>query len=191
MKKLNDKEVVIIGAGVAGLATAIRLAVKGFSIKVLEANSYPGGKLSTFEASGYRFDAGPSLFTMPQLVEELLVLAGKKPETTFPYIKLEKGCHYFYEDGTVLVAYQNQKKFAQEVESKLGVDSKKVIEYLEKINILNPEEASIVQDLRLKRNYSRYEGKRISKDYLVIKRKILEDIIGKLRKAVEKRLSRK
>jgi len=132
MNKLNDKEVVIIGAGVAGLATAIRLAVKGFSIKVLEANSYPGGKLSTFEASGYRFDAGPSLFTMPQLVEELLVLAGKKPETTFPYIKLEKGCHYFYEDGTVLVAYQNQKKFAQEVESKLGVDSKKVIEYLEK-----------------------------------------------------------
>ncbi len=132
MKKLNDNSVAIVGSGIAGLAVAIRLAVKGFTVNVFEANAYPGGKLSVFENNGYRFDAGPSLFTMPQLVEELLLLAGKNPITCFPYIKLEKGCHYFYEDGTKLIAYQDSQKFANEIESKLGVDPNKVLKYLEK-----------------------------------------------------------
>ncbi len=132
MKKLNDKKIVIVGAGVAGLASAIRLAVKGYSVNVFEANSYPGGKLSSFELEGFRFDAGPSLFTMPQLVEELLLLAGKNPKETFPYIQLEKGCHYFYEDGTNLIAYQDKLRFANEIESKLGVDPKVIVKYLEK-----------------------------------------------------------
>ena len=66
----------IIGAGIAGIATAIRLAVKGYDVHIFEANSYPGGKLSEIEHDGYRFDAGPSLFTMPQYVDELFELAG-------------------------------------------------------------------------------------------------------------------
>jgi phytoene dehydrogenase-like protein len=45
---------------------------------VFEANEYAGGKLSSFEQNGYRFDAGPSLFTLPHLVEELFQLVGKK-----------------------------------------------------------------------------------------------------------------
>jgi len=67
---------------------------------------------------------------------------------------------------------------------------REVIEHLGKVNILNPEETNITQDLRLKRNYSRYEGKQISKDYLLTKKERFEDIIIKLRKAVEKRISR-
>ena len=61
----------IIGAGIAGIATSIRLAAKGHEVTVFEANAYPGGKLSEIRMQGYRFDAGPSLFTMPQYVEEL------------------------------------------------------------------------------------------------------------------------
>ncbi|HEX8378085.1 MAG TPA: NAD(P)-binding protein, partial [Pedobacter sp.] len=73
------KQAIVIGAGIAGIASAIRLSVKGFAVKVYEANAYPGGKLSQIEVGGYRFDAGPSLFTMPQYVDELFLLAGKKP----------------------------------------------------------------------------------------------------------------
>jgi phytoene desaturase len=132
MKNSKDKNVVIIGAGTAGLAAAIRLAIKGFKVNVFEANAYPGGKLSSFKLNGFRFDAGPSLFTMPQLIEEVLTLAGKNPKEVFPYIKLEKGCHYFYEDGTKLIANHNQQKFAQEIENKLGVEKEVVLSYLEK-----------------------------------------------------------
>ena len=65
---------------------------------------------------------------------------------------------------------------------------REIIEHLEKINILNVEETSIIQDLRIKRNYSSYEGKAISKEYLQQKVKKIQEIINKLKKAAEKRL---
>jgi phytoene desaturase len=129
--KNGNKKIAIIGSGMAGLATAIRLAHAGNSVEVFEANSYPGGKLSEFTQGQYRFDAGPSLFTLPQLVLDLLALAGMS-KNDFPFIQLEKGCHYFYEDGTRLIAYHNQEKFAKEIKSKLGVEPKPVLDYLEK-----------------------------------------------------------
>ena len=67
---------------------------------------------------------------------------------------------------------------------------KETIDYLQKINIFDEGETSFVQDLRTKRNYSSYEGKRISKEYILERRKNLEQVISKLRKAVEKRLKK-
>lgn len=110
----------IIGAGIAGITAAIRLAVKGYAVDVFEANSYPGGKLTEFTQNGYRFDAGPSLFTMPQYVDELFKLAGKNPKDYFNYQKLDVVCQYFYEDGTQLTAYADADKFAKEISNKIG-----------------------------------------------------------------------
>ena len=107
---------IIIGAGIAGIATAIRLAVKDYRVEVFEANSYPGGKLSEIAQNGYRFDAGPSLFTMPQYVDELFTLGGKMPGDNFSYQKLDTVCHYFYSDGSRLIAYADKDKFADEVQ---------------------------------------------------------------------------
>lgn len=117
--RLHPKALVI-GSGIAGIAAAIRLAVRGFEVEVFEANSYPGGKLSEFQLQGYRFDAGPSLFTLPEQVDELFKLAGKNPEDYFSYQKLEDICHYFWEDGTRITAFADQEKFATEVEKNLG-----------------------------------------------------------------------
>jgi phytoene desaturase len=114
------QKAIIIGAGIAGIATAIRLAVKGYSVEVYEANSYAGGKLSEFEQQGYRFDAGPSLFTMPQYVDELFGLAGKNPKDYFTYQKLDVVCKYFYPDGTSLNAYANEQQFVNEVTTQTG-----------------------------------------------------------------------
>ncbi|MDN4165794.1 phytoene desaturase family protein [Cytophagales bacterium LB-30] len=124
------KKAIVIGAGVAGLASAIRLAQKGFKVEILEANSYPGGKLHSFTQEGYRFDAGPSLFTMPHFVEELFTLCQKPVEAYFQYSKMEEACRYFYEDGTRLIVHADTEKFAQEVESQLGVPSERVLKYL-------------------------------------------------------------
>src|SRR3989339_468737 len=65
-------KVAVIGSGVAGLATAIRVAARGDSVTLFEKNGTPGGKISQIRDNGYRFDTGPSLFTLPNLVEELL-----------------------------------------------------------------------------------------------------------------------
>src|SRR6202012_3923068 len=114
------KKAIIIGAGIAGIAAAIRLAIKGYAVEVFEANSYPGGKLSEFEKDGFRFDAGPSLFTMPQYVDELFKLAGKKPSDYFNYQKLDVLCNYFYDDGTRLTAYADNEKFIKEIATATG-----------------------------------------------------------------------
>ncbi|MHB8206358.1 1-hydroxycarotenoid 3,4-desaturase CrtD [Mucilaginibacter sp.] len=123
------KKALIIGAGIAGIATAIRLAVKGYSVEVFEANSYPGGKLSEFEKDGFRFDAGPSLFTMPQYVDELFKLADKNPSDYFQYQKLDVLCKYFYADGTKLTAYADADKFEQEVSKSIGETTSAIEQY--------------------------------------------------------------
>ncbi|MEM6700651.1 MAG: 1-hydroxycarotenoid 3,4-desaturase CrtD, partial [Bacteroidota bacterium] len=97
---------------------------------VFEANSYPGGKLSEFQLGEYRFDAGPSLFTMPQYVEDLFRVANRPIADYFEYEKLDTVCEYFWEDQTRLTAFADQEQFAQEVEEKLGISSKKIHESL-------------------------------------------------------------
>lgn len=119
----------IIGAGIAGIATAVRLAIKGYAVEVFEANSYPGGKLSEFEKDGFRFDAGPSLLTMPQYIDELFDLAGKNPSDYFNYQKLDVLCNYFYEDGTRLTAYADEDRFAKEITSITGETSLTIKKY--------------------------------------------------------------
>ena len=91
---------IIIGSGVAGLAAAIRLATKGYTVDVYEAGPTPGGKLAEFSEGGYRFDMGPSLLTMPHLVEDLFREAGVDLRGRFSYQKLEEANRYFWEDGT-------------------------------------------------------------------------------------------
>lgn len=115
------KTAIIIGAGVGGLATAIRLRLKGYEVTVLEANTGPGGKLAEFTLEGgYRFDAGPSLFTLPEQMEELFELAGKNTEDYFRYTQLEIICKYFYEDGTRIRAWSDPDAFASEIETQTG-----------------------------------------------------------------------
>jgi phytoene desaturase len=124
------KKVAIIGAGIAGIASAIRLACKGFDVSVYEANAYAGGKLSSFHLKGYRFDAGPSLFTLPNLVTELFELAGKNPTDFFEYEQLTEVCRYFWEDETQLTAWADPTKFAQEVEHITGESAEKISQFL-------------------------------------------------------------
>ncbi len=126
-----SQKALIIGSGIAGIASSIRLACKGFEVEVFEANTYPGGKLSQIEKGGYRFDAGPSLFTLPEQVEELFKLAGRKTEDHFEYLKLPVACHYFWEDGKSLKAYADIDKLAEEVEKELEEPAENVRESLE------------------------------------------------------------
>jgi phytoene dehydrogenase-like protein len=86
-----QKKAIVIGAGIGGIAAAIRLRKKGYDVCVFEGNAYPGGKLSQFSLGDYRFDAGPSLFTMPNLVDELFVLCGENPRDHFNYSKKRSG----------------------------------------------------------------------------------------------------
>lgn len=129
---MKKKKIVIIGAGVAGLASAIRLRSKGHLVSVYEANEYPGGKLTAFSAEGYRFDMGPSLFTMPQFIDELFKVANKPIENYFQYERKSVVCNYFFEDETTFSALADINEFAEEASKTFNVDSEAIVEYLKR-----------------------------------------------------------
>lgn len=145
----DDKTAVIIGSGIAGMAAAIRLAVLGFKVDVYESNAYPGGKLSMFEKDGYRFDAGPSLFTQPQLVKDLFDYAGVNMDEYFRYKSKEISCRYFFEDGKIINGYANAEKFAAELEAKVAEPAKNVITYLDRAKKLYHNIGSIFLNFSL------------------------------------------
>ncbi|MES2555475.1 MAG: 1-hydroxycarotenoid 3,4-desaturase CrtD [Bacteroidota bacterium] len=136
MVEEKRQQAVVVGSGIAGIAGAIRLACKGYYVTVLEANAYPGGKLTELQLGNYRFDAGPSLFTLPHLVDELFELAGKHPADYFSYDQLETSCQYFFEDGTTLQFFADQARLLEEVTIKLQVDSKPLEDHLKRSKLI-------------------------------------------------------
>lgn len=125
------KTVNIVGAGIAGLATAIRLAARDYRVTVFERSNVPGGKLGSIPWEGFRWDTGPSLFTLPDLVEELFLLAGTEMKTFIRYQKLDLITRYFYEDGKILNAYGDPELFAEEAERVMGEPAGNVRKYLD------------------------------------------------------------
>lgn len=121
---------IVIGSGIAGMATAIRLAVNGFSVDVFEKNNHPGGKLYKIEKNGFCFDTGPSVFVQPANIESLFELADEDIHQYFAYRKLENACRYFYDDGTVINAFAEREKLKQEIFQKLDEPPRNIDDYL-------------------------------------------------------------
>ena len=128
---MRKQKAIVVGAGIAGIATAIRLAVKGFEVEVHEKNSVAGGKMYLIEKQGYKFDAGPSLFTQPANIEELFQLAGEDINNYFQYRSLPLACRYFFENGKLVNAYTSRDAFAAEMETSLGEPKENIERYLQ------------------------------------------------------------
>jgi phytoene desaturase len=124
------KKAAVIGSGVGGLAIAIRLAAKGYRVTVFEKEANVGGKLNELRINGFRFDTGPSLFTLPSMMDELIKLSNITPNQPFSYKKLENVTRYFYPDGKVLNSWSNPDRFAEEAESVLKEPASNIKKYL-------------------------------------------------------------
>lgn len=94
--------VVVVGAGLAGLATAVRLGHAGHRVTLLEQSSRVGGKLGRFEADGFAFDTGPSLLTLPSVYEDLFAETGTPLSRLLDVVSVDPVFRYVFPDGTVL-----------------------------------------------------------------------------------------
>ncbi|ASR05265.1 phytoene desaturase family protein [Gordonia rubripertincta] len=94
--------VIVIGAGVGGLATAMRLQAAGHDVTVLEQFDTVGGKLGVIEHDGFVFDTGPSLVTMPHVLTELFDETGAPLDEFLELERLPVAARYRFPDGTVL-----------------------------------------------------------------------------------------
>jgi phytoene desaturase len=98
----TSRRVLVIGAGLGGLAAAIRLAQAGHAVEVWEKNGGPGGKLGELRIDGFRWGTGPSLLTMPHVLRKLFADAGERMEDHLELVRLDSACRYFWSDGTVI-----------------------------------------------------------------------------------------
>ena len=114
----SKKKIGIIGAGIGGLSAAVHLANKGFDVSVFEKNSNVGGKANNLSVKGFRFDTGPSLLTMPFLLEELFKDSNENISDYLTLKRLDVICKYFYPDKTIINAYSDINKFGGEIEAK-------------------------------------------------------------------------
>ena len=83
------KRVIVVGAGAAGLAAAVRLRHAGYDVALYEKESQVGGKMSRITGAGFTFDVGPTIVMMPALYREVFELAGRDPDDYIPLRKVE------------------------------------------------------------------------------------------------------
>ena len=97
-------DIIVVGGGVGGLCAAIRCAVAGHHVTVLERNEVVGGKLGVHRRDGFSFDTGPSLLTLPHVFDEVLRLADTTLATELDLVRLNPQVRYHWVDGTTLDA---------------------------------------------------------------------------------------
>jgi len=114
------ENVVIVGAGLAGLSAALRLAGAGRSVTVIERESVPGGRSGLLQNDGYNFDTGPTVLTMPSLIEDAFNSVGEQMKDWLDLIPLRPLYRAFYHDGSQLDVYPDTKEMEAEIAKVIG-----------------------------------------------------------------------
>lgn len=132
---MTDKQVIVIGAGVAGLASAIRLQHAGYNVSIYEKEAMPGGKMHRIEQDGYRFDLGPTIVMMPELYREIFELCGRNPDEYIPMEKLDPMYRVYFGDqpDEPYDISSDLTKLMKTLESFGDEDSQGFLDYLQEI----------------------------------------------------------
>ena len=109
------KSVIIVGSGPGGLATAMLLAKKGIDVTVLEKQPRVGGRTSSIEAEGYRFDVGPTFFLYPQILQEIFQAAGRDMFEEIPMTRLDPLYRLIFGAGGELNATPDIERMTTEI----------------------------------------------------------------------------
>ncbi len=120
--KGKSDHVVVVGAGLAGLSTALRLAGAGRQVTIIERESVPGGRNGLLNKSGYAFDTGPTVLTMPDLISDALACVGEKLEDWLELMPLQPLYRAFYHDGSQLDVHADTAAMEAEIEKVIGSD---------------------------------------------------------------------
>lgn len=126
------KKVIVIGAGIGGLATANILAKAGYSVDVYEKNGQPGGRAGMMEVKGFRFDTGPSWYLMPDVFDQYFSLFDTSSDEQLDLVRLSPAYKVFFEDGEPITITSDPDKDAATFEAIEKGAGQKLKEYVEK-----------------------------------------------------------
>lgn len=139
MRQVQGKSdhIVIVGAGLGGLSAALRLAGAGRKVTVIERESVPGGRAGLLQRNGYSFDTGPTVLTMPSLIQEALACVGEDIKDWLELIPLNPIYRAFYHDGSHLDVHADAKQMEEEIATTIGgaeaIGYKKYVEFVTKL----------------------------------------------------------
>lgn len=94
---------VVIGGGLGGLAAALRLSTRGWSVTVCESGPTFGGKMNRWQQAGYSFDTGPSLITMPHVFADLYAAVGERIDDHMTFVRVDPHAEYRFSSGARII----------------------------------------------------------------------------------------
>lgn len=137
------KKIAILGAGLGGLSAAISLSQYDYQIEIFEKNSYIGGKLGFYENSGYKFDTGPSVLTMPFVIEKLLNSINENLFNYLELVKLEPLNRNFFINSNYIDTYSDIEKMQLELSKFSQKDANNYIKFYNYIKKIYEKAADI------------------------------------------------
>jgi phytoene desaturase len=157
--------VVVVGAGLAGLSAALRLAGAGRKVTVVERESVPGGRNGLLQKDGYSFDTGPSVLTMPSLIQDAFNCVGEEMKDWLELSPLKPLYRAFYDDGSQIDVHANTAQMEEEIRRTVSAEEalgyRRYVEFVTKLykyemndfidrnidspfNLLNPNLARLI-----------------------------------------------
>lgn len=165
------KKVIIIGAGLGGLASASLLSKAGYQVEIYEQLNYAGGRVAILKDQGYQFDLGPSWYLMPEVFEHFFELMGQNVNDYLDIIKLDPAYKVFFDNDPPVEIVADQSKNIELFESIEAGAGQKLIEYT--------NQSIKIYDLALK--YFLYNNFSTPKDFINLE--ILKNSLKLLRLA--------
>jgi phytoene desaturase len=115
-----SQKVVVVGAGLAGLSAALRLAGAGRDVTVIERELVPGGRNGLLNQDGYAFDTGPTVLTMPSLIQDAFSAVGEDMKDWLQLMPVSPLYRAFYADGSQIDVHADTKAMEQEIREKVS-----------------------------------------------------------------------
>ncbi len=112
--------VVVIGAGLAGLSAALHLAGRGRAVTVVERHPWPGGRAGRLDVDGYRVDTGPTVLTMPDIIDETFAAAGQTRSGRLELLPVDPAYRAVFADGSALDVHTDPDRMAAAIEEFAG-----------------------------------------------------------------------
>ena len=129
--------VVVVGAGLGGLSAALRLAGAGRKVTVIEREGVPGGRNGLLQKDGYSFDTGPSVLTMPSLIQDAFACVGEDMKDWLELSPLKPLYRAFYADGSQIDVHANTAEMEEEIRKTVSAEEalgyRRYVEFVTKL----------------------------------------------------------
>jgi len=129
--------VVVVGAGLGGLSAALRLAGTGRKVTVVEREAVPGGRNGLLNKDGYAFDTGPSVLTMPSLIQDAFSCVGEDLKDWLELMPLSPLYRAFYADGSQIDVHADTARMEEEIRTQVSAEEalgyRKYVDFVTKL----------------------------------------------------------